>query len=141
MSKRVAKKGAPGLWRRGRNLVGSFTAVAVAVVLVSLVWSTLQTQRLVGLRQQAVELEQRVEAEAALRDAALAALLVERSYETVAARARVELGMVDSDPGSRTFVALPQDHSDEDPALTERLARQLDRFSRVRAAFASEETR
>ncbi|HKK70880.1 MAG TPA: hypothetical protein VKA86_06665 [Candidatus Krumholzibacteria bacterium] len=127
--------------RRARSFLGSFTSITLLVVLVVLVWSTLQTQRLVGLRQQAVELEQHVERERVLRDAAETRALHARSYEVVAERARRELGLVDSDPARRSFVALPAPVEEAGSGFVERLADTMDRFGRVRASLAAERER
>jgi cell division protein FtsB len=124
--------------RRARGTLGSFTSIALLVVLVALVWSTLQTQRLVGLRQQSVELEQQVERARVRRDAAEARALHARSYDVIADRARRELGLVDSDPARRSFVALPAPVEKTSSGFVERLADTMDRFGRVRASLAAE---
>lgn len=130
----------PGLWRRARSWMGSVTAILLVVGLSTLVWSTLQTQKLVGLRQLAAELEiEQAEAQARLK-AVNARLSEARNYDRIVERARLELGMIDSDASSRTFVAMPAREAVDDGGFVGRLADRLDRFSQVRASLAAEES-
>lgn len=135
---RSKKKARVTLWARAWTRLGSVTTVLLVVGLLTLVGSSLQTQRLIGLRQKAAALEVELAEARARRNAVHTQLTEARRYERIADRARLELGMVDSDATLRTFVSLPAAPSPREPGLVARLADRLDRFSRVRASFAAE---
>jgi len=118
--------------------MGSVTALMLVVGLLTLIGSSLQTQRLIGLRHQAADLEVELAETRAEREGVRARLIDARRYERIAERARVELGMIESSAEGRRFVSMPTSAPEAAPGLVDRLARRLDRFAEVRASNAAE---
>lgn len=95
--------------------------------------------RLDTLRKERVEFEERIVGARAALAVAEERFLRESDQARIVHRARVELGFVDAEIGTRIRLALPSSPTvPEEPMLT-RLAGGLDRFGGVREAFAGEE--
>lgn len=130
-----------GFLHRARSWMGWATTTVLVIGLAVFVGSSLQTQRLVGLRQNATALEVRLQEVRAQRNDVRTRLLEARRYEVVAPRARVELGLVDSDLARRSFVALPVRDAEPETGFVATLAERLDRFAEVRGSMAAEADR
>lgn len=130
-----------GFLNRARSWMGWATTTVLVVGLAVFVGSSLQTQRLVGLRQKVTELEVRLEEVRARNNDVRTRLLEARRHEVVARRAREELGLVDSDLARRNFVALPAPDVEPEAGFVATLAERLDRFAGVRGSMAAEADR
>mgnify|MGYP006305385125 FL=1 len=130
-----------GFLAHARSWMGWATSALLVVGLATFVGSSLQTQRLVGLRQQVADLEERLQEVRARHNDAQTRLLNARKYEVVGPRARMELGLVESDLSRRSFVALPAPAPAPETGFVASLAARLDRFAEVRTSLAAERER
>lgn len=106
-----------------------------------LAFQTWSEHRLDTLRQQRLEYEERLAS--ARSSLATAELRFSRESDQVRVveRARIELGFVDSEIGTRVRLALPAPEMLPEEPLLWRVAGGLDRFGGIRAAFAAEDSK
>jgi hypothetical protein len=113
-------------------------AVMVAGFLAFQTWSE---HRLDTLRRQRIEFEGRIDAARADLSAASLEFTRESAQDRIVARAKAELGFVDSRIGTRIRLALPAATPGPDEPMLWRLASGLDRFGGIRGAAAAEDSR
>ena len=126
---------------RFRQRIRAEYLLGVAVVAVFLAFQTWSEHRLDTLRQQRFEFEERILAARAELAAADLKFARQSAQDRIVARARGELGFVDSRIGERIRLALPAEAPQPDEPLLWRLASGLDRFGGIRGAAAAEDER
>ncbi len=125
-------------FRQGIRAEYLLTAAIVASFLAFQTWSEHQLDT---LRRQRFEIEEQILATRADLAAANLEFTRQSAQDRIVARAKSELGFVDSRIGARIRVALPAAAPQPAEPLLWRLAGGLDRFSGIRGAVAAEDAR
>ncbi len=123
-------------WWQSRRLP---TILLGIILLSAVVLDAWQSHRFDELCERRYRLEVRAAELARAREAAELRWCRSTSRAVVVQRAQRELGMVESQPDQRQLLALPGRHVEGSEPLGLRLARGLDRFANIRAAWAEEE--
>jgi hypothetical protein len=126
---------------RLRQRVRAEYLLMATVVAAFLAFQTWSEHRLDTLRQQRFELEERILAARADLAGTNLEFTRQSAQDRIVARARDELGFVDSRIGERIRVARPAAAPQPDEPRLWHLARGLDRFSGIRGAVAAEDER
>ena len=124
---------------RIRQRIRAEYVVIVVVAAAFLAFQTWSEHRLDTLRQHRFQFEERIVAARAELSAANLEFTRQSAQDRIVARAKGELGFVDSGIGERIRLALPAESPPADEPLLWRIASGLDRFSGIRGAVAAED--